>query len=531
MLKKKFAAIIALVLCLTMVLGACGTKEAPAPAETQAAATETQAAAPAETQAAAETEAAPLVDWEDMAEIEFYTFTFVPPADLQHIEDAINAIIEPAINTHINITMLDVGAFIAQIGMMIAGGERIDLMVSGFAAASYSAMIAQNQLMDISGIIEEYGQDALAQAGELIKATSVGDAIYAIPPHRDVVSNYYVNMREDVLEDLGLVEQARAMKSMADYEEILKAVQASEKWNYLWPTVHANGAGPLGQNVLINGEFADTKVFDTLGDTIGLIAYDEETGKVELLQATEEYAETAALLRDWQEKGYIYYDVANEVTSCDEAAKNDLIFSYISTAEYGCEEAREVSTGMDMVSVMICQTPIASEIVARFSWCVPVTAVEPEAAVAFVNFAMTNAEVNNLMAWGEEGVDFELDANGVAQYIPGNENPSYHSFDYSVPNQYLVYPWGTVSPTFREESLANLQSAPVSKFLGLAIDLSELVNETSACTNVIEEYKMQIGSGLATEEDLQAFVDKLYANGAQKIVDAYQAAADAWLAQ
>ena len=29
-----------------------------------------------------------------MAELEFYYFTFVPPSDLQHVEDAINAIIE-----------------------------------------------------------------------------------------------------------------------------------------------------------------------------------------------------------------------------------------------------------------------------------------------------------------------------------------------------------------------------------------------------------------------------------------------------
>ena len=149
-MKKRISTIIALVLCLACVLGACGKAEpSPAPAETQPAATETQAAKPAETEAPEETEAASLVDWEDVITIEYYYFTFVPPSDLQHIEDAINAITEPAINTRVHLTCMDVGSYIANVGIMIAGGEQIDLMMSGFASASYSSLMAQKQLQDV----------------------------------------------------------------------------------------------------------------------------------------------------------------------------------------------------------------------------------------------------------------------------------------------------------------------------------------------------------------------------------------------
>ena len=65
-----------------------------------------------------------------MAEIELFYFTFVSPKDVQHVEDAINTITEEKINTHVNITVMDVNSYIQQIGIMMAGNEQIDLMLT-----------------------------------------------------------------------------------------------------------------------------------------------------------------------------------------------------------------------------------------------------------------------------------------------------------------------------------------------------------------------------------------------------------------
>ncbi len=535
MIKKKFSRMLTLILCMIFVLSACGNQEKPEASQTDGnTATEGKETVASESNTAADEEnqtadSATNVDWEDMAEIELYFYCFVPPKDTTHVEDAINAITEPQINTHVNITVLDISSYIQQIGIMMSGGERIDLMMTGFASASYSAMMAQKQLMDISGYLEDYGPNITATIGDMIKATTIGDAVYGVPVYRNVVSSNYIYMRADVLEDLGLTEKARNMTSFDEYAEILQAVKDSEKWNYLNLNLYQEGAGPLQPSASASGKFSDTDAFDQLGDTLGIVRVDEN-GKVSLNMDSDAYKASAAMIRDWSNAGYVYYDLGGTGGSCEDYMKNDALFSFISPAEFGAENMKSAAAGMPVVAVEIYKGQVSAEACTKFSYCVPTTAKEPEAAIAFLNLAYTNPEINNLLAWGVEGVDYEV-VDGVAQYIPGNEEPLYHLFDYSVPNQFLVYPWSGDTADFRQRSEENLKSAEVSKYLGFTCDLSDLVNESAAVSNVIEEYRNQIGSGQASEATLNEFIDKLYSVNVQALIDEYQKQLDAWLAE
>lgn len=468
------------------------------------------------------------VDWEDMAELEVYYFTFVAPNSIQGVEDGINAITEDAINTHVTLHVLDIGSYIQQVGLMMSGGEQMDLMLTGFDSASFSSMMAQNQLMDISDYIDDYGPNIKNILGDLLKAGTIGDGVYCTPNYRNMVSSVYVFMREDVLEDLGLAEKARNMTSWSEYEEIMKAVTESEKWNYLKPLAVTNGAGLLEAGANLSGSFGESDVFDQLGDTLSMIHLDD-SGKVSLNMESDSYKAAAALTADWYAKGYVYSDVSSD-SSCSDLVKDNVVFSYITSGEFGAEESHTASDGYDMMAVEVCKTDLTSEACTKFAWCVPNTAAYPEAAVAFLNLAYTSPEINNLMAWGVEGVDYEV-VDGVAQYIAGNETPEYHLFDYSVPNQFLVWPWGTSAADERERSEADLKAAPVSEYLGFSFDTSAITNSITALSNVKAEYHMQIISGAGGQEALDAYIQKLYNVGAQEYIDAYQTQLDAWLAE
>ncbi len=524
-MKKKFASLIAVLLTLVMVLGACGTKETPAP-ETEA---KTETSAPAETKAP-ETEAVaegPL--FEETAEVEYYYFCFGPQADVQRIEDAINAITVPAINVEIHLHILDMGSYMQQIGLMISSGERVDLCMTAFATASYSTMISQNQLMDITDILNEYGQTILELNARTLPATSVNGRVYAIPPYRNCVSSTYIFMRADVLEDLGLTEKARNMKSLAEYKEILQAVANSEKWSYLKPTMYMEASGFNPQGSTTSGVFAESDIFSTLGDSLQFIRCDENN-QVSLLMENEQWQECIAFMRDLYNEGLLHVDEGDGATtgSMQDLIKNDIIFAYSGVAEYGAEETKSASAGRQLVAVEVCKTQLSQTSVSSFAYAVPVTAQEPEAAVAFVNFVMGSKEINNLFTWGEEGIDYQL-VDGVAQYIEGNEQPGFHMAEYMTPNTFLVYPWGTQSADFREKSEADFLSAPVSDLMAFSVDLSEYSAEMAAISNVLEEYKIQVNSGMASEEVLQEFIDKLYSVNVQVVIDAYQTQLDAWL--
>ena len=221
-------------------MAACGNSEnsgGDAPKDTTAKAntsTETDAKGTDETKAPA-TEAADAADNEDMTDITVTYLSMGPiPTGLQDVEDAINEITEAEKNIHVTLEMIEPGNYPQQINLKMSSSEAFDLMVTMPAGtASFNNMASQNQFMDISGLLEEYGQGILDTIGDMINGTKIGDKVFGVTTWRSLVTSNYICMRTDVLEDLGLLEKAQSITSLDEYEEILKAVKESEEWNYL----------------------------------------------------------------------------------------------------------------------------------------------------------------------------------------------------------------------------------------------------------------------------------------------------------
>lgn len=188
------------------------------------------------------------VTWEDMAEVKMVLIApGAVPTGLAEVEAAINELTEPQINTHVTLEMLEMGNYIQQVSLKMSSAEQVDLLMSfPGGSATFSAMQSQGQLMDITELMEEYGQPVLDTVGDYIKATTVGGRIYGVPVYRNYASNINALMRTDVLEDLGLTEQAQNIETLADFEEILAAVKASDKWSYLSLLSPAAGNGSVG---------------------------------------------------------------------------------------------------------------------------------------------------------------------------------------------------------------------------------------------------------------------------------------------
>ncbi|MBS5523902.1 MAG: ABC transporter substrate-binding protein, partial [Clostridiales bacterium] len=167
--------------------------------------------------------------------------------------------------------------------------------------------------------------------------------------------------------------------------------------------------------------------------------------------------------------------------------------------------------------------------VTKFTWAVPNMSIEPEAAIAFMSMMYTDSRIANLMAWGVEGVDYEV-VDGVAKYVEGNEDNAYHSSDYMVGNQFIVLPWDGQSADYRQKQMEDMEASPISKYLGFSVDTNSITNELSAVSVAINEYVPTLECGFGDEALYEAFIDKLYDSGVQKIIDEYQKQLDEWLA-
>ena len=323
---------------------------------------------------------------EDIAEINMVYFSMSAiPSGLDDVEDAINAITESEINTHVNIEMIEMGSYEQQINLKISSNEKMDLMVTfPYGSPAFSNMASQKQLMDISQLLPEYGQGVLDTVGDFISATTVNDAIYGVTTYRTLNSNVYIVMRTDVLDDLELLEKAQNMSSLTEYEEILEAVTHSEKWNYLAGIVPSDSSGlilPIAGAYIDKDAFSDATSYDSLGDLNKIIAInpDGSDTTVQLNFASEQYKAMVDRLQDWYAKGYVYKDAANQNESAESLVQSNAAFSFICSSEVGVETAKSAACGMDVTCVKIMSLPITTSSCTKFVWAVPVTATEPEA--------------------------------------------------------------------------------------------------------------------------------------------------------
>ena len=475
------------------------------------------------------------VTWDDLVDVNvMYLAGATIPSGLQEVEDAINAITEEKISVHVNLQMVEMGSYIQQVSLIMSSSEAVDLLMSfPGGAASFASMQNQNQLMDLTDLMSEYGQPILDTVGQYINATTVNGSIYGVPVYRNYDSWGWVVMRTDVLEDLGLLEQAENITSLSDLEAILEAVHSSDKWSYLSGIASAAGNGDIayiGNSFIRQTPDGENIIYDGLGSEIVTVDATGEDPEVKLAAALPEYKELYDTIHSWYEKGYVYLDAATSTDAALDLIKSDALFATIQSGELGFEVTAENMAGRDLTCVQLIDTPTTTGTVTGFTWVVPNSAAEPEAAVTFMSMMYTSPEINNLFAWGIEGRDYIVE-DGVAKYPDGDSNVPYHSDDYMTGNQFLVTPWEGNDPDIRQKALEAVENSAVSAYLGFTCDTNSISTEISAVSNVVAEFSSQIETGVAAPEVLDQYIERMESNGVQKIIDEYQRQLDEWIAQ
>ena len=527
---KKIKTLLALLLVIAMTVtmfAGCGNSEKSTDTADDTA-TVTKAADATDAEATAEPATS-----EDMAEITVMVLSLGPMGEgYKGVEDAINAITEKEINTHVTLTYVEVGSYAEQLSLAITGDEKVDLcLTTPIQTAGFSSMVAQNQLMPLNDLLNENAPETLKLVGDYLKGTTVNGNIYAVTTYRALSSGSYLIMRKDLLEKAGLLETAQNMTNWTEYESILKGITEQNDIAGISGN-DGDGTTITLQNAWLDTEdFAGSTAYDNLGDTYKIIAVDD-SGKVFNYFASEKYKAMIDRVRGWYEKGYVYKDSATTEEQGDNLIKTNVTFSTCINSELGVEASHGAATGYELVAKKLVTYPIGTGSTTKFTWAVPVCAKEPEAAVKFLNLMYTNKEIANLFAWGVEGRDYVVNDQGLATYPDGVDASSvqYHTADFLYGNQFLVYPWEGAAVDLRDQAKAEMEEGGVSPFLGFSCDTSKVANELTAIANVISEYKPGIETGTLDASKYDEFLQKLSAAGVDKVIAEYQTQLDAWKA-
>jgi putative aldouronate transport system substrate-binding protein len=459
--------------------------------------------------------------------------------EMAEVEAAINAIIEPLINTRVTYTGIDFGSYNNQVTMMMAAQEKMDLVLTRpVGATHFNIMAAQNQLMDITDLLNEYAPEMVREMNNVLpgifEGTTINKRIMGVSGFYNKVLSDYIIMRKDILEKHGI--EVSGIKTLDDYEPVLEKIRRLEPT--MAPVVQANNDG-----VILSMEsgnfydvFSDPVEFDLLGDTqnrLGVV-FMRNPDEVVNFYKTEDYLKNLQRVHRWYNNGWIYKDAAISTSDrAEDLVKGNKGFSWITASELGVEAAKTGMTGYPITAIKMTSGLITTSSLRKVARIVPSFSKEGPAAIKFLNLMNTREDLSNLMAWGIEGRDWEVKSDGTAGFPAGINvsNVLFHNVDYFAGNQFLTRVWEGNDPRLRELAKAENQSAPKSPLLGFSFDPVPIQNEISAITNIIAQYRPALESGSVDPAvELPKFIKAMDAAGAEKVINEMQRQLNAWKA-
>lgn len=450
------------------------------------------------------------------------------PEGLDRVEAALSEMALEKINCTIELVPVAYADQTTKYNMWQANGNDTDIICTVFQ--DYLAMINAGAFMELDDLIVEYGQDMLAKDEEknFLSSGAYNGKMYGIPTIPAAPGNGgSLFIRKDVLDQLDLTDID--VEDYLDYEDLdnLLGQIAEVSPEYV----------PLGvAGNLTKSFYFFVKNYDNCGvagESVGVILDPMNDTTVENLFATEEYKEYLEWMRKWYLDGYISKDAATSSENGGdlfEAGRTATCIS-ASTPEPGGGFASEMD--VEVVQLQLSPTYATTNIYTGVLFFISSNAQNPEGAMSVLNLLFTDPEFSNILANGEEGVDYTFvdEENGV---IAKNEGAVYQ-------NMYGV--WGDGSEWYVEnENAVELYQqradyfadalAHTSLALGYKFDATEFETEQATVKSVISKYRAQLEYGTVDLDTVYPeFLDALEKAGINEIVAANQAQLDAWLAQ
>ena len=267
-----------------------------------------------------------------------YTVTMVlqgsQQQDEERIEEKINEILEPELNAKLDIVVLPWASASQQLQLMLSGDEKIDLLYTN--ATTAVQYMHSGQIMDMSELIDKYGTNLKDIYGEdIAKTNQIDGFVYGVPNQIERGSIPAIFMRKDLVEKYNI--NTDEIKEPKDMEKVFETVQAGEP----------------DMTMLFSSNNSDTPLSrlsraDGLGDAnTGALMDQTNSTTVENYFASDWYKETATMLHDWYQKGYISKDAGTNTENWRTVCKAGNLFSLFFAYHPGTPVEFQSSTGYE----------------------------------------------------------------------------------------------------------------------------------------------------------------------------------------
>ncbi len=429
-------------------------------------------------------------------------------------------------NTTVELRRIGWGSWATSMTLALTSGEDLDLFPVFGLNSNLATLAANRQVVGMTDmLLNGEGQEMYGtMLDEDLLCTTVSGEIYGIPMNRGRANVYGAACNDEIAQELGI--DLDTITTLEEFEGVLAKVKAA------YPNMYPLATNSQTMRVMIPS--------DTLGDdrtcVMGCITDVRVEGTtVENLYATEQYKEFVELMYSWQQKGYIMPDGTSNTDTGITLIGADKAFADFYTGPAPTTEVRFSSETGKTIKDVEFFTRYKTTTETATCWSVAVNSKTPSRAMQILNEIYMNPDVLNLFTYGIEGRTYEFvnDAQTIINYPAGvdSSNAGYDFNAWGWPNMLIGYVWEGYPEDLYDTYVEFNASAVPSPAYGFTFDASDVLNEYTACSNVIAKYAEALNCGAITPEgNLDAFNSELVANGIDVIVAEKQRQLDEWLA-
>lgn len=436
------------------------------------------------------------------------------PTDTDMVSEKLSEITREKIGCNVEIIPIEFGNWATQLNLLLSGGDdTLDVFVAG-GMASYSSQVMNGQTLKLDDLMQPYEKEMREALGDEVYDSGVMNGnLYGIGRLLDQASLSVFNIRKDIADEFGY--STGDVVGLDGLDELFAKIK--EKYPDQAIIGPSNGAS----------NFKDCRV-DSMSDEkmLGVLVGDEDAYQIVNYYESDEYLEAVSYFEKWKEMGCYMSDMLNSGLTPSEY--------FLSGQALGCFSlhfspemsaiATSLGVGVEVTSLQVFETAYA--IAPTVFYSVNPACKNPKEAAGLIYLMATDADVENILINGIEGVHYQIKEDGTAGYLDGKDESSTGwcvNWGACALNSTLSIPF-EYPADYYEQMLESNEKALKTAAFGFKLNPENVADEYAACSSVVSQYKEALATGSVEnyEDTLEMFQNDLKAAGIDKVIQERQ---------
>lgn len=444
--------------------------------------------------------------------------------DAEKVWEEVNRILKEKLNCKVNFIVYDYGSYDEMVSLAAMSGETFDICFTADWCFNFGNAVKKGYLMPLDELITGYGKGYQSIIPEqYFEAAKIDGKSYALINYQIMATTTGACIMTDMIEKYNF--DIRSVRRLEDLEPLFEQIKANEPnlFCYLYDST---------LQFSLNSYCDELKFVDVVNTY--LPAYVDITAndyKIRNKYETKEMSQYLNTLHSWYEKGYIRKDAASRNDMGSELASGKYVVSPRTNMFPGAAATVSSQAGVKYTGVFLSDISLTDSTTLKSTLTgISATSKNPERAMMVLNLMFTDSELYDLIAFGIEGIHYNLNEEGKVVSISEAYNPA-TEWAYGCQFTASRVREGQDADTY-EKTIEVNERAHISPLLGFTYDYSREKNKYAVCSSIVDEYWGGLMTGtLNPEIAVPEMLKRLEAAGWNDVVADMQAQLDDWRAQ